>query len=155
MAGSNDALFKTPLTRDACLWAVTIYAVAPQWKRRRKATPASFFSVPSRSISPSYRVTSIDARLKAGQLAAPALTAPRPGRASPCGPKAGGALFHSHLFAAHSDYHDDERRMSVSFRLPELLPPDEDDLELGEVVGDGRRCKGGFSCAFMSGCRLR
>jgi len=47
------------------------------------------------------------------------------------------------LVTLHSDYHDDERRMSVSFRLSKPLPPDED-IEPGEVVGDWQRCEGGF-----------
>ena len=47
------------------------------------------------------------------------------------------------LVTLHSDYHDDERRMSVSFRLSRPLPPDEDVVPL-EVVGEWQRCEGGF-----------
>jgi hypothetical protein len=39
------------------------------------------------------------------------------------------------LVTVHTDYHDDERRMSAGFRLPKPLPPDED-VVLGEVVDD-------------------
>jgi hypothetical protein len=47
------------------------------------------------------------------------------------------------LVTLHTDYPDDERRMSAAFRLPEPLPPDED-IERGEIVGDWQRCNGGF-----------
>jgi hypothetical protein len=48
------------------------------------------------------------------------------------------------LVTVHTDYHDDERRMSAGFRLPEPLPPDEN-VVLGEVVGDWRRCEGPYT----------
>jgi hypothetical protein len=47
------------------------------------------------------------------------------------------------MIAVHADFHDDEHTLTAWFTLPEPLPPDED-IELGEVVGDWRRCKGGL-----------
>lgn len=43
----------------------------------------------------------------------------------------------------YSDYPDDERRMWLSFTLPQPLPADED-LERGEIVGDWQKARGGF-----------
>ena len=47
------------------------------------------------------------------------------------------------LIVVHADYHDDDLRMSAGFRLSEPLP-DDDDIVPVEVVGDWRRCEGGF-----------
>jgi len=50
------------------------------------------------------------------------------------------------MIAVHADFHHEDRTLTAWFTLPEPLPPDED-VVLGEVVGDWRRCEGVFLLA--------
>jgi hypothetical protein len=47
------------------------------------------------------------------------------------------------MIDVHCDYHNDDRTLTAWFMLPEPLPPDEDIAPV-EIVGDWKRCEGGF-----------